>query len=110
MSYLEKHHIVYKSQGGLTFPLNLITLTSEEHRGDNSPHMNKKRDLELKQQLQTSLEKLLCKDYYTTEELIEILELKPKEADKLVKRLWNNGNGYKRMNIIKKLMGDRYFL
>ena len=64
---MEKHHVVFRSQGGLNFPLNLINLTVEEHRGNLGPHLNRKRDLQLKQQLQTSLVKILSNNYYTTE-------------------------------------------
>ena len=48
----ELHHIVFRSQGGLNFKLNLIPLSIEEHKGDDGPHKNRKRDLELKQLLQ----------------------------------------------------------
>ena len=30
----ELHHIVFRSQGGLNFKLNLIPLSIEEHKGD----------------------------------------------------------------------------
>ena len=49
---MHKHHIVFRSQGGLDFALNLIELTQEEHEGDDGPHKNRVRDLELKKRMQ----------------------------------------------------------
>ena len=55
---MHKHHIVFRSQGGLDFGLNLIELTQEEHEGDDGPHKNRVRDLELKKRLQNQLVEL----------------------------------------------------
>ena len=42
---LERHHIVYRSQGGLDFEMNYKYLDSNSHRGINGPHRNKETDL-----------------------------------------------------------------
>lgn len=55
---MHKHHIVFRSQGGLDFAMNLIELTQEEHEGDDGPHKNRVRDLELKKRLQNQLVEL----------------------------------------------------
>ena len=38
---MHKHHIVFKSQGGLDFSLNLIRLRQEGHEGDKGPHRDR---------------------------------------------------------------------
>jgi len=106
----EKHHIIFRSQGGLNFPLNLIELTVEQHRGNGSPHLNRARDLELKRQLQLSLTKILSNKYYTAEELIKELELKHIEAYKMVKHLYQCNGKYKTEDVIKRLLGGRFYI
>lgn len=51
---MHRHHIVFKSHGGLDFKLNMIGLTQEEHEGDKGPHRDRERDLELKRGLQAT--------------------------------------------------------
>ena len=55
---IHKHHIVFRSQGGLDFDLNMIELTQEEHEGNHGPHQSRARDLELKRGLQEQLSEL----------------------------------------------------
>jgi len=105
----EKHHIVFRSQGGLNFPLNFIYLTVEEHRGNQGPHLNRARDLELKLSLQLSLTKILSNKYYTAEELIKELELIPKEAYKMLKTLNRHLEGYSTEDLIRRLMGSKMY-
>ncbi len=106
---IEKHHIVYKSQGGLDFELNYVYLISEEHRGNQGPHLNKKIDLSYKRIMQAKLENILTHKYYTIEELIEILGLKEKQAYKAFKKL-NAARGIKRDDAIFRLMGNKVYL
>ena len=107
---LEKHHIVFKSQGGLDFELNYKLLESEDHRGPYGPHMNRKVDLVYKRELQAKLEMVLHKDYYQIEELIKILGLKEKQAYKAFRKLQMHKKGYKTQDIIIRLMGGRSYL
>ncbi len=106
---IERHHIIFKSQGGLDFELNYIYLTSEEHRGNNGPHLNKQIDRSYKRIMQAKLENILTHKTYTIEELIEILELKPKQAYKAFKKL-NTVKGIKREDAIFRLMGNSFYL
>lgn len=107
---IEKHHIVFKSQGGLDFEFNYKYLTSEAHRGDLGPHKCRKTDLRYKRELQEKLEKVLHKDYYQIEELIKILGLKEKQAYKAFRKLQVYKKGYDTQDIIKRLMGGRSYL
>lgn len=107
---MEKHHIVFKSQGGLDFELNYKYLSSEDHRGNDGPHLNKKTDLKYKRELEATLRMKLFNDYYTLEELIEILGLNSRQANKAFKKVNQHEKGMKREDIIFRLMGNRFYL
>lgn len=107
---LERHHIIYKSQGGLDFELNYKRLTSEQHRGNKGPHRNRKTDLRFKRELQKKLENILTDEFYTAEELIEILGLKERQAYKAFRKVTQHRKGMKREDVIFRLMGNRFYL
>lgn len=100
--------IIFKSQGGLDFELNYKYLTSKEHRGINGPHRNKKTDLKYKKELQKKLEKILVKDYYNIKELIDLLGLNEKQANRAFRKLLKT-NGIDRETIIRRIMGGRLY-
>jgi hypothetical protein len=103
------HHIVHKNQGGLDFPLNYKCLCPEHHRGKYGPHRDSKVDLEYKLDLQYRLERLLEKNFYTVEELIELLSLNKTKAKKFFKELKLYKEGYKKDDIIYRLMGKAQY-
>jgi hypothetical protein len=103
------HHIVHKNQGGLDFPLNYKCLCAEHHRGKYGPHRDSKVDLEYKLDLQYRLERLLEKNFYTVEELIDILSLNKTKAKKFFKELKLYKEGYKNNDIIYRLMGKAQY-
>lgn len=103
------HHIVHKNEGGLDFPLNYKYLCPEHHRGKEGPHRNSKIDIEYKLELQERLERILYKDFYTTEELIEVLSLNKTKAKKFFKELKLYKEGYKKSDIIYRLMGKKKY-
>ena len=108
---IEKHHIVFKSRGGLDYELNYKYLESEAHRGIDGPHRCRRTDLRYKRELQEKLEEILADEFYTVEELIEILGLKPEQAHKAFKKLNHHpGKGMKRKDVIKRLMGGKFYL
>lgn len=106
---IEKHHIVYRKQGGLDYELNYKYLTSEDHRGDNGPHRCRATDMKYKRELQEALEGLLTKDYYNIAELVNLLGLKQVQANKAFKKLMKV-NGICKEDVIKRLMGGRFYL
>lgn len=108
--FTEKHHVwvVFKSQGGLDFELNYKYLSSEAHRGNEGPHKCRETDLIYKIELQESLEALLEKDYYNIKELVDLLGLKPRQANKAFRKLLKP-NGIDRETIIRRLMGGRLY-
>lgn len=101
----DKHHIVYKSQGGIEFQLNFRYLCSCHHRGDAGPHKNRKLDLEYKLNMQSQLEKILIKEFYHIEELEALLNLNKGVIKRILKKYKLNDNGYKKSDIIFRLMG-----
>ena len=107
---LECHHKIFKSQGGLDFEINYKYLTSEDHRGNSGPHQNKKTDLIYKREVERDLRKVLIDKHYTKEELIEILGLNVKQAHKAFSKVRNTSQGMYREDIIKRLLGGRYYL
>jgi hypothetical protein len=105
----DKHHIVYRCQGGVDFPLNFRYLCPEHHRGKNGPHKNRKLDLEYKIQMQKSLEKLLYKDYYNVDELVGLLQINKGMLKRLLKEYRLYKEGYKRADILYRLMGKKKY-
>ena len=105
----DKHHIVYRCQGGVGFPLNFRYLCSEHHRGKNGPHKNRKLDLEYKLQMQSELEELLFKEYYIIDELVDLLEINKGMLKRLLKEYRLYKEGYKKSDIIYRLMGKKRY-
>ncbi|WP_333859416.1 HNH endonuclease [Clostridium sp.] len=105
----DKHHIVYRSQGGLDFPLNFKYLCSEHHRGKNGPHKNKKIDLEYKLEMQKQLEKLLYKKFYRLDELSTLLQINKRILKKLFKDYKLYKEGYKSIDVVYRLMGNKIY-
>lgn len=103
------HHIVHRNEGGLEFPLNYKHLCPEHHRGKQGPHKNKRVDLEYKLELQYRLDNELEKDFYTVEELIDILNLNKTKAKKFFRELKLYKEGYKKEDIIFRLMGNESY-
>lgn len=107
--YLEKHHIVFKSQGGLDFDLNYKYLSPEDHRGNYGPHLNRTIDLAYKAEMESKLRSVLKLKRYSINELIDILGLKEKQANKAFRKLLKV-DGIEIEDIIFRLMGDRFYL
>ena len=105
----DKHHIVYKSQGGIEFPLNFRYLCSLHHRGPNGPHKNRKLDLEYKLDMQKKLENILIKEYYTIEELVPLLNINKGMLKRLFKDCKENDEGFRKGDIIFRLMGRKKY-
>lgn len=107
---LEKHHIIFKSQGGLDFELNYKHLTPKDHRGNNGPHLNRQTDLKYKKGLEVELNNLLDNDYYTLNALKYTLAINGKQIARAMKKITQYEKGYKREDIIRRLMGGRSYL
>ena len=94
----------------MDFPLNYKYLTAEEHRGNKSPHMNREIDLQYKRELEEDLRLILIARYYSLDELIQILSLKPNEAYKAFKQVRDTGFGMDKEDIIFRLLGGKFYI
>lgn len=65
-------------------------------------------DLRYKKELQKQLESILTKDYYNIKELIDLLGLKEKQANRAFRKLLKT-NGIDRETIIRRLMGGKLY-
>lgn len=106
---MHNHHIVFRSQGGLDFDLNLIKLSYEDHEGNKGPHLNRERDLELKLDLQEKLMEIFYEETYSIEEIAKKLGKSKRYFEKNFKKVPSVAGRYRREEIIKKLMGGRFY-
>ena len=110
--YCELHHTIFRSQAPYmkNIKINLVELCADHHRGNYSPHHNKKMDLKLKTQLQNELYKLFAyQDYFTEEDVEIILMCSKEEARNICKKLSLHIKGYEKEEIIKRLLGGRFY-
>lgn len=106
----QKHHIVFKSQGGMDIKINYKYLCIEHHSsGKAAVHNNHEFDLELKRNMQETLYKMLTKDKYTIDEIAEIISCSRNNLEKKLKTVKSIEGYYKKEDIIRKIMGDRLY-
>lgn len=107
---MHKHHIVFKSQGGLDFALNYKYLTTEEHEGNNGPHRNRKVDLAYKTELQKNLEQLFSGEkLYTEEDVAQKLGRSLAYWRKNLRKVDRTAGMMRGESIVKFLMGGRFY-
>lgn len=107
---MHKHHIVFRSQGGLDFDLNLIEMTMEEHEGDAGPHRNREKDLVLKKELQSKLFKLFpVAGVFTIEEISEKLGRTKRYFEPHFRKVPCQNGLYRSEDIVRKLMGGKLY-
>jgi hypothetical protein len=89
--------------------LNHIYLCQEHHRGTQGVHGKKghKLDRALKLQFQNNLELLFDKQYLTREDIQEVLQIKDKPLDSLLKTLNLKECKYIREDVIRACMGGK---
>ncbi len=106
---MHKHHIVFRSQGGLDYGMNLIDLSLEDHEGSSGPHQNREVDLQLKTDLQDSLFELFAEDEYTVDEIAKALGKSKRYIEKRFRKVKNFAGIYQKEDIIRKLMGGKLY-
>lgn len=105
-----KHHIVFKSQGGLDFELNYKYLTLEGHEGDNGPHRNRATDLMYKLELQGQLEALFEEGgLYSEEDVARKLGRSAAYWHKHLAKVRHQGGMMAGGDIIRRLMGGKVY-
>lgn len=103
------HHIVHRSEDGLDIELNYKYLCPYHHRGKYGPHHCREVDLRYKLDLQNKLYEMLEKDYYQPKELPAILKISNNMLKRLTRNLRLYKEGYKKTDIILKLMGGKHY-
>lgn len=114
--FIEEHHIVFRKQQSamINCPHNIIGLCYNHHRGDKSPHMDRKIDVKYKKELQDRLIGMFnFKKVFTEEEIRKILLIPKKDAYSLVKSIRisikDNIVGYNKEDIIRAAMGGKIY-
>lgn len=106
----QRHHIVFRSHGGLDIDVNYAYLCAWHHtQGPDAPHRNHWRDLLLKLRMQRDLENMLWAETYRAEEIAEIIGIGRRSLEKKMRRVPNEQGNYKREDIIKFLMGGKLY-
>ncbi len=106
---MHKHHIVFRSQGGLDIDDNLINLPHNQHEGDNGPHKNREEDLRLKRDLQNYYYMRFPEAEYSVKQIAGILRKSEKYIERHFRKVNNAAGNYKREDIIRKLMGGKLY-
>jgi hypothetical protein len=105
----QKHHIVFRSQGGLDIPLNFRYLCVEHHTGKDGPHKNRSLDIKYKTEEQERLFELFAEDSYTMSQIVEIIGSDDDRIEKRFRKVPNRAGIYEREDIIRALMGGRIY-
>lgn len=107
----ECHHIVFRSQQKALehCEYNMMYLCSNHHRGNSSPHKNRKIDLEYKRNFQSKLYDMFKKDEYTREEVKEVLNISDNAITRLLKPVYSRAGVYEKEEIIRSCMGGRIY-
>ncbi|WP_294392498.1 HNH endonuclease signature motif containing protein [uncultured Clostridium sp.] len=103
------HHIVHRSEGGFDIKLNYKYLCPYHHRGKYGPHHSKEVDLRYKLDLQNKLYEMLPKEYYYFKELSLVLNIPNNTLKRITKNLKLYKEGYKKADIIFKIMGEKFY-
>jgi hypothetical protein len=108
----EEHHIVFRSQASymVNVEINKKPLCLEHHRGNNSPHMDKKIDVKYKLELQNKLFKIFPKSFYTENEIQEVLNISETETRAIVKTMRRYKEGFERLDIVIRCMGGKLYV
>ena len=103
------HHIVHRSEGGLDIDLNYKYLCPKHHRGKKGPHHCKEVDIRYKIELQEKLFYILRKEYYSSKSLCSLLGIPKNTLKRMKKDLKLYKEGYKKTDIILKIMGGKFY-
>lgn len=103
------HHRIFKSQNKALSKckLNLVCLCSECHSEIHSKK-GKELDEQLKLDFQNELEMLFIKEYFTKEEIKDLLEINSNAVNSLLEGIKRHKEGYTREEIIKTCMKEFY--
>ena len=101
----QRHHIVFRSQGGLDIPMNFKYLCPEHHTGKESPHGSRAIDLKYKKEEQDKLFKIFTEDTYTIKQIADLIGYDKRRLEKRFAKVRSKAGSYEREDIIRALMG-----
>lgn len=111
INWVELHHVVFKSSASYmaNIQINFKYLCNVCHRGNKGPHLNREVDIIFKTELQTKLFTLFSEDYYSEKQIRIMLETTESEVNKITKVLTRYKEGYKKEDIVRRLMGGELY-
>lgn len=129
MGGMDRHHIVFRSHGGVNHRYNLISMPHGFHIGDRGPHRNRELDLKLKRMQQEQLFRIFGeKKLYTMDAIFSLIHPETKKDKKAIERMlrwktagWLEGKKinehkseadtalYEGETIVRELMGGHLF-
>lgn len=108
---VELHHIIKRSQAKYLekCELNFINLCPNCHRSEKGVHGREgtKLDKSIKLQMQNKAEIILDKQYFTRQEIQELLNINNKATDSLCKTIKQEKGVFSREECLKAIMGGR---
>lgn len=106
----QKHHIVFRSHGGLNISMNYKYLCVEHHTdGKEAVHNNREVDLMLKKELQDRYFEEFDKEEYTIREISEIIGYDRNRLQKKMKAVRQRAGKYQKEDVIRFLMGGKLY-
>jgi len=106
----QAHHKIPKGRDkrGWDFPGNLLDLCWECHHGLKGPHRCRNKAGQYFREVKAYLWETLTEDYYLPETLASAIRLPLKQAYKVTRLLKVHDGGYRKEDVIFRLLGDRY--
>ena len=106
----QKHHVVFRSQGGLNISTNYRYLCIRHHSdGKEAVHNNREFDLRLKREVQAEYERMFTEEEYTIEQIAKAITYNKARLEKKMKTVPQRAGRYKREDIIRFLMGGKLY-
>ena len=106
----QKHHVVFRSQGGLNIASNYRYLCPEHHNvGKEAVHNNREFDLRLKREVQEEYLRMFTEESYTVEEIAKKIIYNKARLEKRMKRVPQRAGQYETEDIVRFLMGGRLY-
>lgn len=106
----QRHHIVFRSQGGMNIELNYAYLCAAHHTGRaDSVHKSRAFDLLLKIRMQRKLEELFCDPEYGVCKISKLIGYDRRRLACRMKAVPKHAGKYRREDIIRFFMGGRLY-
>lgn len=105
-----KHHIVFRSQGGMDIKVNYAYLCVYHHEyGPEAVHTCRATDLRLKVCMQRQLESMFSDTEYRIEDIAKSVECSRKKLQAAMKAVHHRNGTYRREDIIRFFMGGKLY-